>query len=192
MRPSLLEHVAGGDHGALYPAGPKGFHILGFDVMFTEDYKALLLELNANSSMSVLQPLEPNAVQSEISELDLAVKSELIAQALLVTNPMSHGTSLRRRLAWLEAAGSNFRDWGSCRPAVEPVPLDDHGTPVHGSAALVQARPDSPGKCPALRPLRFKIDPQDTISDSTGILAQVILHHWSGVSALSASCRCTE
>lgn len=169
LRPALVEHMSHGEHGAFYPAGPKGFHILGFDILFDEKYRPILIELNANSSLSVTQPVavpEPDksaadssdaAVKSEVSELDLAVKAELISQALLVANPLRHRLALQGRIAWCEVMnGSRRLPMGTVLAADEPIPLDDDGHPVHESATLTLPRPDRPDKCPALRPLEFE------------------------------------
>mmetsp|Transcript_103457 Transcript_103457/g.183473 ORF Transcript_103457/g.183473 Transcript_103457/m.183473 type:complete len:705 (+) Transcript_103457:187-2301(+) len=160
LRPALVEHVAQGEHGALHPAGPKGFHILGFDILFDERYHAILIELNANSSMSVLQPssaASEGGCKTEVSELDAAIKSELIVQALLVANPLPHRTALRKRIAWLEeAAKTKALPIGMCPPVDEPIPLDDDGHLVHASAAPALPRPDRPRKCLELAELGFE------------------------------------
>jgi hypothetical protein len=154
--------MAHGEHGALHPAGPKGFHILGFDIIFEENYRPKLLELNANSSMSVLQaaaePSETGA-KTEVSELDLAIKSELISQALLLVNPLRHRLALQGRIAWLEETGGSRRIPMGMTPSVdEAIPLDDDGRPVESGTNLIP-RPDRPDKCPALCPLDFERQP---------------------------------
>lgn len=163
LRPALVEHVAQGDRGALHPAGPKGFHILGFDILFDERYKAILIELNANSSMSANQPsssLSEGGCKTEVSELDAAIKSELIVQALLVTNPLPHRTALRKRIAWLEeAAKTKCLPIGICPPVDEPIPLDDDGHLVYPNAAPAYPRPDRPRKCLELVRLQFEESP---------------------------------
>lgn len=162
LRPALVEHMAQGEHGALHPSGPKGFHILGFDILFDERYRPTLLELNSNSSMSVLQAAsEPSdaSAKTEVSELDLAVKAELISQALLVVNPLRHRLALQGRIAWFEENGGSRRlPMGMTVPVDEPIPLDDDGHPVEG-ITLDHLRPDRPDKCPALRPLDFERQP---------------------------------
>jgi len=163
LRPALVEHMSYGDHGAFHPAGPKSFHILGFDILFDERYRPMLIELNANSSLSVLQPVaEPsdNGGKTEVSELDLAVKAELISQALLVSNPLRHRSALHGRIAWLEVMHvSRSMPGGFSPPVDEPIPLDDNGKLVYDNAALVLPRPDRPDKCPALQPLDFQRHP---------------------------------
>jgi hypothetical protein len=162
LRPALVEYMAAGDHGAFHPAGPKGFHILGFDILFDERYRPTLIELNANSSLSVLQPSqcteasETGAKAVEVSELDLTIKAELITQALLVANPLRHRLALQGRIAWFEAThGSRRLPLGANAPVDEPIPLDDDGHPVHETAMVALPRPDRPDKCPALRTLEF-------------------------------------
>lgn len=160
LRPALVEHMSHGEHGALYPAGPKGFHILGFDILFDEHYRPTLLELNANSSLSVLQPSsEPSesGSKTEVSELDVAVKAELLSQALLVANPLPHRLALQGRISWLEGTNAVRRaPIGVGPPIDEPIPLDDSGNLVHESASFTAPRPDRPDKCPALQPLKFE------------------------------------
>lgn len=163
VRPALVEHMAHGEHGAFHPAGPKGFHILGFDILFDERYQPTLLELNANSSLSVLQPAaEPSETGSknEVSELDAAVKAELLTQALLVANPLPHRLALQGRISWFEAVnaarGGQRCQMHVCPLVDEPIPLDDSGNLVHESAALTAPRLDQPSKCPALQLLDFE------------------------------------
>lgn len=183
LRPALVERMAGGNHGAFHPVGPKGFHILGFDVMFDENHRPLLLELNANSSMSVLQPAEDPSVsgcKTEVSELDLAVKAELISQALLCANPPPHGACLRKRLAWLDALGSFSKVHGASPPVDEPLPLDDDGELVSGVTATTAApRPDRPGRCPALRPLDFDAHPAAMSYVRTHLRAYRVWRHYA-------------
>jgi len=166
LRPALIEHMSYGDHGAMHPSGPKGFHILGFDILFDERYRPMLLELNANSSLSVLQPVaEPSesGCKSEVSELDLAVKAELISQALLVANPLRHRLALQGRIAWLEDMAPCRKIMPGVYPLVdEPIPFDDDGQPVHDGVNHLVSRPDRPDKCPALRPLQFTPHPAYT------------------------------
>lgn len=168
---------------ALHPVGPKGFHIIGFDVLFDENHNPKLLELNANSSLSILQPkdkggskdvplhagdldvvtsdLSKMAASSsnevEISELDQVVKEELITQALQVSNPLSHRLALKQRQLWLESLGDHKQPGYSCPVAQidEPVPLNDDGEQVYPGVAPIAPRPDRPSRCPALRPLSF-------------------------------------
>lgn len=176
LRPALVEHLlhshcvaqshlSGGTGGsgkgcALHPAGPKGFHILGFDVLFDEKYRPSLLELNANSSMSAMQPAQDpseGGPKTEVSELDLAVKAELISQALLCANPLPHGKALRRRIAWFEemSAGCGRSRLTVCPTTDEPIPLDDDGNPIHEGISMAPMRPDQPRLCPALQELDF-------------------------------------
>merc|ERR1712032_1495670 len=94
-----------GNDGSLHPAGPKGFHVLGFDVMFDEHHRPHLLEVNANTSLSVMQPtaeLTEDGRKTKVCELDHVVKEELVSQALLCVNPFPHHIALRKRAAWLE------------------------------------------------------------------------------------------
>lgn len=249
LRPKLVEGMADpqGSRGALHPAGPKGYHVIGFDILFDSRYRAVLLELNSSSSMSVMQPsaaspdadafaagqrAEPllpkegsfprvTATGSDgaaraadggvpapspaspgdrwtssscgggssnagagsnpgigpgharvasargnacidtsskpkqvISELDVAVKVELNAQALLCANPLPHGGARRRRSELFEGASVNRV--GVCPRADEPLPLNDDGAPVHDGVDLRDLRPDAPQLCPALEPLGFE------------------------------------
>jgi hypothetical protein len=166
IRPSLVEHFAQGEHGALHPAGPKGFHVLGFDVMFNQSFQPFLLELNANSSMSIVQPAATpeehdadagaGVTANQISELDLAVKEELICQTLLVVDPLPHGVAMRGKAAWMaELPPGRHVSSGVCPPVDEPLPLGDDGVPVHENCLLRKPRVDHPSRCPAMAPLEF-------------------------------------
>lgn len=154
MRPRLVEMLASQEHGALHPVGPKAFHILGFDVLFDEHFKPTLMELNANPSLSITQLASmPGGKRTELSELDVAIKEELILQAMLVTKPLSHAEALRRRNVWLEQ--EPHRAWMASKPAVdEPIPLNDERRPVHAGCSL-RPLPERPRSCPALEPLDF-------------------------------------
>lgn len=161
LRPRLVENIARGTYGKLHPLGPKSFHILGLDIILDEHYRPFLLELNASSSLNIHQPAsEPSDDNAkEISQLDSVVKTELIAQAWRCANPLPHGTSLKRRISWLEEVGQSHR-----APSVNPlkdevIPLDDDGQPVDSMMALCPCIPDQAGRCPALRQLDFEAYP---------------------------------
>merc|ERR1711865_478591 len=95
-----------------------------------------------------------------MGELDLAVKAELISQALLVVNPLRHRLALHGRIAWFEEMNGTRRLPVGVSPKVdEPIPLDDDGHPVHVTAMLAMPRSDRPDKCPALRALEFESQP---------------------------------
>eukprot|EP00927_Polykrikos_kofoidii_P065996 TRINITY_DN61679_c0_g1_i1.p1 TRINITY_DN61679_c0_g1~~TRINITY_DN61679_c0_g1_i1.p1 ORF type:complete len:736 (+),score=102.36 TRINITY_DN61679_c0_g1_i1:44-2251(+) len=171
LRPYLVEHMSSCQHGALHPTGPKGFQILGFDVIFDERYRPYLLELNAQSSLSVTQPAqEPESgaesasevEEFEISELDLAVKEELICQAMLVANPFPHQVAMRGRAAWANKIARAAQPSPTCVVDDEPIPMGDDdivgqntGLRSHGRVCALP-RPDRPGTCcPAMMPLNF-------------------------------------
>jgi len=167
LRPRLVENIARGTYGKLHPLGPKSFHILGLDIILDENYRPFLLELNASSSLNIHQPAsEPSDDNTkEISELDSVVKTELIAQAFRCANPLPHGTSLKKRISWLEEVGRALQ-----APSVNPledevIPLDDNGEPVESMMALCPCMLDQAGRCPALRQLHFEayVGPNDYI-----------------------------
>lgn len=60
LRPGLLEHYVQQELGkksrALHPLAPKGLQIIGLDVLLDSDLEPQLIELNANPSLSILQP----------------------------------------------------------------------------------------------------------------------------------------
>jgi len=59
IRPGLLEHYVQLDTKrtrALHPFAPKGFQILGLDVLLNSKLEPKLIEINANPSLSVMQP----------------------------------------------------------------------------------------------------------------------------------------
>lgn len=62
MRPGLLEHSVQNQNSwkPLHPLAPKGFQILGLDILFNSQLQAQLLELNANPSLSIMQPGSPD------------------------------------------------------------------------------------------------------------------------------------
>jgi len=104
IKPSLVEHYAVYLQNKIHhhPFGPKGFQIIGLDIIFNEQCEPKLLELNANCSLSVMAPAtnretgeilmrpDGSGPRMEVSGLDLTIKSELIAQAMLLANPMPH------------------------------------------------------------------------------------------------------
>eukprot|EP01065_Artemidia_motanka_P019965 TRINITY_DN23898_c0_g1_i1.p1 TRINITY_DN23898_c0_g1~~TRINITY_DN23898_c0_g1_i1.p1 ORF type:complete len:741 (+),score=158.91 TRINITY_DN23898_c0_g1_i1:76-2298(+) len=65
LRPQLIEWYVD-KRKALHPAVAKGFQVLGFDVIIDSRYRPRLLEINANSSLSITQPgMEGDARQPE-------------------------------------------------------------------------------------------------------------------------------
>lgn len=65
----------------------KCFHILGIDVLLTEDCQAWLLEINANPSLRVdfESEISPGVMQSIPSALDLYVKTQVVEDAVLIS-----------------------------------------------------------------------------------------------------------
>jgi len=88
LRPGLLEHYVQQDvkkTRALHPLAPKGFQIIGLDVLLDSKLEPQLIELNANPSLSVLQPgrslpKEPSAANTT-SEEPSAANASADAQA---------------------------------------------------------------------------------------------------------------
>jgi len=72
LRPGLVEFYVceNARLKQLHPLGPKGFQIIGLDVLFTESLEPILIELNANPSLSVMQPV--HEVPESAEETDLA------------------------------------------------------------------------------------------------------------------------
>mmetsp|Transcript_57260 Transcript_57260/g.145428 ORF Transcript_57260/g.145428 Transcript_57260/m.145428 type:complete len:991 (+) Transcript_57260:454-3426(+) len=56
LRPALVEYYVHEQPRPLHPLGPKGFQLIGLDVIIDSDLEPRLLELNANPSLSVVQP----------------------------------------------------------------------------------------------------------------------------------------
>lgn len=56
LRPGLVEFYAHERPRPLHPSGPKGFQIIGLDVLIDDSMQPILLELNANPSLSAYQP----------------------------------------------------------------------------------------------------------------------------------------
>eukprot|EP00931_Biecheleriopsis_adriatica_P096163 TRINITY_DN6980_c0_g1_i1.p1 TRINITY_DN6980_c0_g1~~TRINITY_DN6980_c0_g1_i1.p1 ORF type:complete len:792 (-),score=155.59 TRINITY_DN6980_c0_g1_i1:199-2574(-) len=70
LRPGLVEFYAHETRMPLHPLGPKGFQIIGLDVMLDNELRPKLLELNANPSLSVMQP-GPKEETVENQEADM-------------------------------------------------------------------------------------------------------------------------
>lgn len=82
----------------------------------------------------------------EVSALDLAIKSELVAQTMLLVNPLSHRKSVQGRMEFQEQcgglpAGSVF---------TEPLPNEEQRR-----EANPPRRGDQPKRAPAFKPLDF-------------------------------------
>lgn len=69
----------------------RGFHIVGVDLMLDQKLRPWLLELNANPSLSLLEPSEDGPV---VAELDMRLKTRLLAQALVQSRPLGHRRAL--------------------------------------------------------------------------------------------------
>lgn len=208
MRPDLLEYYVHERPRPLHPLGPKGFQIIGLDVILDGDTEPRLLELNANPSLSVMQPggaqesggspaeadsaaQEPAAAATSagpaaaaagrrlgrgslrrrtksrlgiaegrkerggakephtVAELDLAVKRELVCQALLLVRPAPKAKAIRLRRQWLRSGRSN---------GGTAVPLDDSGAWTLGMppTKAEEIRLDAPQSCPALEAVDFE------------------------------------
>lgn len=165
IKPSLIEHYGYNLAGKIghHPHGSKGFQIIGLDIIFEDNCRPKLLELNANCSLSCLSPMQDpedggvlwkpdmSGPKMEVSALDLAIKSELVAQALLLVNPLSHRKATQGRQEFQEQcgglpAGSVF---------AEPLPNEEQRR-----EANPPRRPDRPHKGPAYRPLDFNTNHQ--------------------------------
>jgi len=83
-----------------------------------------------------------------VSELDLQVKRELVAQAMSVACPAPQSKVIRMKKMWHQRRiGSS-----GVPPVTEHVPLDDSGTwlPSAKQSKSEAVRPDMPNRCPAL------------------------------------------
>jgi len=215
LRPGLVEYYVHEQPRPLHPVGPKGFQIIGLDVLIDSDLEPRLLELNANPSLSVMQPGSGQEQEEEVipegtstaelpqlaaaarasavagcapaststrqrslgrsarrsarsrlgisdtrkdgertknpqvlNELDLAIKKELVSQALRLAHPAPSSKVARVRKKWLQ----------SSRPTLGMhIPLDDEGQWALAvpPTRLETVRPDACGSCPALDPLDF-------------------------------------
>eukprot|EP00929_Paragymnodinium_shiwhaense_P012288 TRINITY_DN11916_c0_g1_i4.p1 TRINITY_DN11916_c0_g1~~TRINITY_DN11916_c0_g1_i4.p1 ORF type:complete len:626 (+),score=115.16 TRINITY_DN11916_c0_g1_i4:599-2476(+) len=67
MRPSLLDYYVHDRQRPLHPFAPKAFQLIGFDVMIDDSLEPKLIELNANASLSALQP-GSGAEQSDVAD----------------------------------------------------------------------------------------------------------------------------
>jgi len=85
MRPGLLEFYVHERPRPLHPLGPKGFQIIGLDVIIDSNAQPWLLELNANPSLSAVQPSEkddcempePRPVEAPSGEAPAAAKAPM-------------------------------------------------------------------------------------------------------------------
>eukprot|EP00392_Amoebophrya_sp_AT5.2_P012913 g13020.t1 len=165
IKPSMIEHYGYFLAGKVghHPHGPKGFQIIGMDIIFEDNCRPKLLELNANCSLSCLSPMQDpdeggvmwkpdgSGPRMEVSALDLAIKSELVAQSLLLANPMNHRKASAGRLEFTEQcgglpAGSVFQ---------EPLPNEEQRR-----EAKPPRRADRAQYAPAFRPLDFQTNHQ--------------------------------
>jgi len=117
----------------LHPHGPKGFQIIGFDVLFNAKGEPRLLELNANSSLSISQPVVAGDGTRfyEESELDSAIKTQLIAQSLACAAPLRQGKAARHRKSWLAKVGDSAEKPNFSHPIFDdPLfpPLEDNAS----------------------------------------------------------------
>lgn len=76
LRPSIVDFFVNESPRPLHPLGPKGFQIIGLDVLLDGEVEPRLLELNANPSLSATQPaglqgLVPNPSDPDLEGLDV-------------------------------------------------------------------------------------------------------------------------
>lgn len=210
LRPHLVEFYVHEKPRCLHPVGPKGFQIIGLDVLIDDGLEPRLLELNANPSLSVglggakedqslltepgisdaaassnfsppQQPIKPKRrswrrthteprESTPVAELDLAVKRELICQAMSVAKPAPGRKAERLKRRWQKL---NRHGRGS------EIPLDDSGewTLSSRQAKVETIRPDAPNQCPALDELDFDALAADQVSEYAS--AHLMLYrHW--------------
>eukprot|EP00397_Hematodinium_sp_SG-2012_P002465 GEMP01002471.1.p1 GENE.GEMP01002471.1~~GEMP01002471.1.p1 ORF type:complete len:1127 (+),score=211.50 GEMP01002471.1:178-3558(+) len=156
----IMQYSTRGPTVGLHPHGPKGFQLIGFDILFEENHRIRLIEVNSNPSMSCMLPTaDPTSQHNvqmpkhygkrrkmEVSAVDFAVKVELIAQAMLISNPMPHQEVMRGKQEFLGRSGGL-----PCGAAFsEPIPSLDQRRVANPSR-----RVDNPEAAPALQPLVF-------------------------------------
>ena len=87
------------------PVG-KSFLILGLDILVDQNLKAWLLEVNDNPSLYIYLEKDymGGGVEKEISRVDLDIKSEVVADAILLAKRTSFPDQFKsyKRLASLE------------------------------------------------------------------------------------------
>ncbi|KAK7480321.1 hypothetical protein BaRGS_00028489, partial [Batillaria attramentaria] len=87
--------------GAMPPGKPHPscFQVLGFDILVMRDLKAILLEVNANPSLSITaeQEVSPGVVEYMPSIKDEEVKRALIRDTFILIAPKNKYTRKRRR-----------------------------------------------------------------------------------------------
>eukprot|EP00930_Biecheleria_cincta_P007116 TRINITY_DN108263_c0_g1_i1.p1 TRINITY_DN108263_c0_g1~~TRINITY_DN108263_c0_g1_i1.p1 ORF type:complete len:1395 (+),score=287.84 TRINITY_DN108263_c0_g1_i1:116-4300(+) len=91
--------------------------------------------------------------KDEVSELDLLIKRELVAQVLLLVRPAPHNKASRLKRAWQTTNKEKSGD------KMELVALDDDGRwvmPSRRPTRAEQFRWDAPDRCPAFEPIDFE------------------------------------
>ena len=74
IKPSLIEHYGYNLVGKIghHPHGAKGFQIIGLDIIFEDNCRPKLLELNANCSLSCLSPMSDPETGNVVWKPDLS------------------------------------------------------------------------------------------------------------------------
>ena len=84
--PCIRQNFVGcqSEEGVKAPPIGKAFHILGVDVLIDSDLRAWLLEINDNPSLYIYLEKDymGGGVEKEISQVDLDVKSLVVADAI--------------------------------------------------------------------------------------------------------------
>ncbi|XP_064420391.1 tubulin polyglutamylase TTLL11 isoform X2 [Latimeria chalumnae] len=114
--------------------GPTCFQILGFDILLMENFKPVLLEVNANPSMKIEheQEISPGTFQYVPSPVDEEVKVAVIRDTLRLVDPAKKHSSLSQSSENAPEGKTEERsDSGSPEKAE-----NDTGTNMEGSLSL--------------------------------------------------------
>lgn len=141
LRPGLVEFYVHEQPRQLHPLAPKGFQIIGLDILFDSEVRPLLLELNANPSLSVMQP----AAAAAPAEREPTPPTDVQEAPTRPGAGARRSHSLRSTRQRLGLANSTAARETSVRlpPVISPLDLEIKRELVSQALLLVQPAPMS-------------------------------------------------